>query len=63
MKSIDKEAGMLSMTEAHEGWAMVESERKGESQLLLLSHHVLKVSDVSLEKEIIATLKEGAHGM
>ena len=41
VKSVEKEAGMSSMIEAHKGWAVVESERRCKSQTLLLyrSHH------------------------
>ena len=58
VKSVDKEAGMLSMTEAHEGWAVVESERKSESQLLLLSHHTLIIFLVKRRDELLSCLSE-----
>lgn len=38
VKIVEKEAGMSSMIEAHEGWAMAEYDRKRESQRSLSYH-------------------------
>ena len=38
VKSVEKEAGMLSMIETHEGWAVAERERKRNSKNLPLCH-------------------------
>lgn len=58
VKSVEKEAGMSSMIETHEGWAVAESERKRESWVLLLFHYAINFSSVKRRDQLLSCLSE-----